>query len=61
MQARQGKITGVIIKIRQVVMRLDVTGLVFQRLREIVERANCIAAIQLDDSQVALRLGYVIA
>src|SRR5438094_854979 len=61
MQTRQRKITGVIVKISEIVMRLDVARIIFQRLRKVIERADHVAAIQIDDSEVAISFRDVVA
>ena len=61
MQTSEGKIAGVIVKVGQIVMGFDVARVVFQGLGKVVERSDKIAAIQLDDPQVAVSLGDVVA
>ena len=60
MQAREWKVAGVVIEVGEIVVRFDVARIVFQRLREILERADRFAAIQFDDSQIAVSFRDVI-
>src|SRR5438552_8848813 len=61
MQAGQRKVARVIVEVAEVVVRFDVAGIVFQRLGEVVERADRIAPIQIDDPEIAVCFRDVVA
>ncbi len=61
MKFRQVQIAGVVIKIGEVVVRLDVPRIVFQRKREVVESTRGLPTLEVDDAEVAISFSYVVA
>src|SRR5216110_1662644 len=58
---RERKLTGIEIEIAEIVMRLDVSRLMLQRQREIIQRFADVAQVLTYDAEVAISLGNVVA
>ena len=61
MQTRKRKVAGIVIEICQIVVCLNVARIVFQRLSEVLERANCVTSIQFDNSLIAECFRHIVA
>src|ERR1044072_4998482 len=60
MQQRQAKFTSVEVEIAEIVVGLNVTWLVLQRQREIVQRLPKLSQILIDDAEIAISLGNIL-
>src|SRR6185295_2709217 len=60
-ELRQLQITRIEIKVRQIVMSLDVTRIVLQRKRETVERLRRTRVIEFDDAEVAIGVREIVS
>ena len=58
---RQLQIAGVVVEVSQVVVRLNMPRIVLQRAREVIERTRGLPALEIDDAEIAVRFGNVVA